>query len=45
MAQCLYKKRVINVSQIKQDIHNVSVYCKANKDKLIVRAIDTVLKA
>jgi hypothetical protein len=39
------KKQVINVAQIKQDIHNVIVYCKANKDKLIVQAIDTVLKA
>ena len=38
------KKQTINVAQIKQDIHNVIVYCKANKDKLVSQAVKSVLK-
>jgi hypothetical protein len=38
------KKQVINVAQIKQDIHNVIVFCKANRDKLVAQAVESVLK-
>lgn len=38
------KKRVINVAKVKQAIHNVAVYCKANKDKRFVQAVEAVMK-
>ena len=40
----LAKKHAINVPRVKQNIHNVIVYCKANRDKRIIQAIDIVLK-
>jgi len=40
----LAKKHAINVPRVKQQIHNVIVYCKANKDKRIIQAIDAMLK-
>jgi hypothetical protein len=40
----LGKKHAINIPRVKQNIHNVIVYCKANKDKRIIQAIDFVLK-
>ena len=39
------KKRAINVAKVKEAIHNVAVYCKANKDKRFVQAIEAVMKA
>ena len=30
-------KRMIDVAKIKAGIHNVIVYCKANRDKLVVQ--------
>jgi hypothetical protein len=41
----LAKKNAINVPRVKEGIHQVIVYCKANPDKLIIQAIDTILKA
>ena len=41
----LAKKSAINVPRVKEGIHNVIVYCKANQDKKIIQAIDAVLKA
>jgi hypothetical protein len=38
----LAKMHTVNVAQVKAGIHDVIVYCKANKDKLIVQAIDAV---
>ena len=40
----LGKKHAINIPRVKRQIHNVIVYCKANKDKRIIQAIDIVLK-
>lgn len=40
----LAKKHAINVPRVKEGIHNVIVYCKANKDKRIIQAIDVILK-
>jgi len=39
------KKRAINVAKVKETIHNVAVYCKANKDKRFVQAVEAVMKA
>ena len=41
----LAKKHAINVPRVKENIHNVIVYCKANRDVTVIKAIDTVLKA
>jgi hypothetical protein len=41
----LAKKSAINVPRVKEGIHNVIVYCKANQDKKIIQAIDAVMKA
>jgi hypothetical protein len=41
----LAKKTAINIPRVKEGIHQVIVYCKANPDKLIIQAIDTILKA
>jgi hypothetical protein len=40
----LAKKHAINVPRVKENIHNVIVYCKANGDKRIIQAIDFILK-
>jgi inactivated superfamily I helicase len=40
----LAKKHAINVRRVKEQIHNVIVYCKANRSKRIIQAIDIVLK-
>jgi inactivated superfamily I helicase len=40
----LAKKHAINVPRVKENIHNVIVYCKANRDKRIIQAIDFILK-
>jgi hypothetical protein len=40
----LAKKHAINVPRVKEGIHNVIVYCKANKDKRVIQAIDVILK-
>jgi hypothetical protein len=41
----LAKKSSINVPRVKENTHQVIVYCKANRDKRIIQAIDAVLKA
>jgi hypothetical protein len=41
----LAKKSAINVPRVKENIHQVIVFCKANRDKRIIQAIDAVLKA
>lgn len=38
------KKHAINVGRVKEGIHNIIVYCKANKDKMVVQAIEVVMK-
>ena len=40
----LAKKHAVNVHRVKEGIHNVIVYCKANRDKRIIQAIDVILK-
>lgn len=40
----LGKKHAVNVPRVKEGIHNVIVYCKANQDKRIIQAIDVILK-
>jgi inactivated superfamily I helicase len=40
----LAKKHAINVPRVKEGIHNVIVYCKANRGKLVIQAIDVILK-
>jgi HdeA/HdeB family len=40
----LAKKHAINVPRVKEQIHNVIVYCKANQDKLVIQAIDVMAK-
>jgi len=37
-------KRMIDVAKIKTGIHNVIVYCKANRDKLVVQAVEMIMK-
>ncbi|SDR63829.1 HdeA/HdeB family protein [Rhizobiales bacterium GAS113] len=41
----LAKKSSINIPRVKDGIHEVIVYCKANPDKRIIQAIDAVIKA
>lgn len=41
----LAKKHAINLPRVKENIHQVIVYCKANQDKKIIQAIDAVFKA
>ncbi|RTL52157.1 MAG: hypothetical protein EKK40_08245 [Bradyrhizobiaceae bacterium] len=41
----LAKKHAINVPRVKENIHQVIVYCKANNDKTIIQAIDAILKS
>lgn len=38
------KRQMINVARVKQGVHDVIVYCKANKDKLLAQAIESILK-
>ncbi len=40
----LAKKNAVNVPRVKEGIHNVIVYCKENRDKTIIQAIDVILK-
>ena len=37
------KKHMINIVKTKDGIHEVIVYCKANPDKKVIEAIDSVL--
>jgi hypothetical protein len=37
-------KHMIDVTKIKAGIHNVIVYCKANRDKLVVQAVELIMK-
>ncbi|MDB5649911.1 MAG: hypothetical protein JWL62_1431, partial [Hyphomicrobiales bacterium] len=41
----LAKKHAVNVPRVKEGIHNVIVYCKANTGKRVIQAIDAVLKS
>lgn len=41
----LDKKSSINVPRVKENIHQVIIYCKAHREKRIIEAIDVVLKA
>ncbi|MBR0691895.1 HdeA/HdeB family chaperone [Bradyrhizobium lablabi] len=41
----LAKKHAINVPRVKDNIHNVIVYCKAHQDITVIKAIDIILKA
>jgi hypothetical protein len=38
------KAREMNVARVKDAIHNVVVYCKANKDKQVSQAVDVVMR-
>lgn len=40
----LAKKHAINIARTKDGIHNVIVYCKANPDTKVIKAIAEVLK-
>lgn len=40
----LAKKNALNVPRVKEGIHQVIVYCKANPDKTIIQAIREILK-
>lgn len=37
--------RVFNVAKVRDTIRGVATYCKANKDKRFVQAVDVVMKA
>lgn len=39
------KSHVLNITRVKDGIHETIVYCKANPDKKVVDAVQTVLKA
>lgn len=41
----LGKKNTLNVQRVKDGIHEVIVYCKANQTKTIIQAIDFVIKS
>jgi HdeA/HdeB family protein len=41
----LAKKHAINVPRVKENIHNVIVYCKAHQGITVIKAIDIILKA
>ncbi|MBN9062127.1 MAG: hypothetical protein BGP06_05255 [Rhizobiales bacterium 65-9] len=41
----LAKKSSINIPRVKENIHQVIVYCKANPAKTVMQAIDATLKA
>ena len=38
------KRRLIDLPRVKEGIRNVMLYCKANKDKSLVQAMDLYLK-
>jgi hypothetical protein len=38
------KRRVIDLPRVKEGIRNVMLYCKANRDKRVVQAMDLYLK-
>jgi hypothetical protein len=40
----LAKKNALNIPRVKEGIHQVIVYCKANQDKTIIQAIAVILK-
>lgn len=40
----LAKKNAINVQKLKDGMHKVIVYCKANKERFLVQAMDVVMK-
>jgi hypothetical protein len=40
----LAKKNAINLTRVKDAIRNLVVYCKANKDKRVTQAIDSIRK-
>jgi hypothetical protein len=39
------KNRAINVTKVRETIRGVAAYCKANKDKRFVQAVDVVMRA
>ena len=39
------KNRAINVGKVREAIRGVAAYCKANKDKKFVQAVDVVMKS
>ena len=39
------KARALNVTKVRETIRGVAAYCKANKDKKFVQALDVVMKA
>jgi HdeA/HdeB family len=41
----LAKLHTLNVARVKAAAHDVIIYCKANKDKLITQAIDAIVKS
>ena len=41
----LAKKHAINVPRVKENIHNVIVYCKGHQDITVIKAIDIIFKA
>ena len=41
----LAKKHAINVPRVKENIHDVIVYCKAHQEVTVIKAIDTIIKA
>jgi len=41
----LGKKSSINIPRVKEGIHQLIVYCKTNRGKRVIQAIDTLLKA
>lgn len=41
----LGKKNTLKVDRVKEGIHEVIVYCKANKEKKVIQAIDVILRA
>lgn len=41
----LGKKNTIKIDRVKEGIHKVIVYCKENRDKKVIQAIDVVIKA
>ena len=40
----LAKKHAVNVPRVKEGLHTIIVYCKANPTKKVIQAIDTALK-
>lgn len=41
----LGKKHAINVPRVKENIHNVIVYCKGHQNITVIKAIDIIFKA